>query len=456
MQDRMRICLISYNFLPVVGGAEVQAEQHARQLQALGHEVTVVTLRHRREWKRAESLGGLAVVRVSGWGIYRREGRLRTGRLTLVPVALALFLTLWRMRRHYDIIHAFQAVPPAPAAVLVGKIARKPVIMRIQNAGPDEAQRQRPEWGAALMADTLADAGWLNIAHAKKDARGGDLEILLKKSIGGRATLKQLCTSGVFFQVLSTRCIAYLTSHGIRAERTWHLPNGVDAEKFRPAPDRRPDPASAERAMICVARLVYSKGLDVLLHAWGRMMAEPGEWRAHLEPRLRLVGGGLLREQLERIVAELGIGDSVEFLGPRADIVDLLQQSWGFVLPSRYEGMPNALLEAMACGLPCVGTRVSGSEDIIADGENALLVEPEQPAQLARALRRIIEDGELAGRLGQRGRLTVLREYQQPVALERCLQFYRRLLAKDRDGRGEDGRVPGEHATGSHAVAGRS
>jgi glycosyltransferase involved in cell wall biosynthesis len=136
---------------------------------------------------------------------------------------------------------------------------------------------------------------------------------------------------------------------------------------------------------------------------------------------------------MERIVAGLGIQDSVEFLGSRADVVDLLQQSWGFVMPSRWEGMPNALLEAMACGLPCVATRVSGSEDIIADGVNGLLVEPEHPAEMAQALHRILEDTELAQRLGREGRATVIRDYQLITIVEQCLELYRRLLAGEKN-----------------------
>jgi len=95
--------------------------------------------------------------------------------------------------------------------------------------------------------------------------------------------------------------------------------------------------------------------------------------------------------------------------------------------------MPNALLEAMACGLPCVATRVSGSEDIISDGVNGLLVEPEQPAELAQALRRSIEDAELAQRLGREGRATVVRDYQLTTIVEQCLELYRRLLAGERN-----------------------
>jgi glycosyltransferase involved in cell wall biosynthesis len=239
--------------------------------------------------------------------------------------------------------------------------------------------------------------------------------------------------SNAFYRILSTRSHSYLTSHGFRAEQIVHIPGSVNTERYQPAPERRPDPARPERDITCVARLDYAKGVDVLLHAWGRMLREPAEWRAHLKPRLRLVGEGVCRAQMERIVAGLGIQDYVEFLGSRTDVVDLLQQSWGFVMPSRWEGMPNALLEAMACGLPCVATRVSGSEDIISDGVNGLLVTPEQPAEMAQALRRILEDAELAQSLGWAGRATVVRDYQLTTIVEQCLELYRRLLAGEKN-----------------------
>jgi glycosyltransferase involved in cell wall biosynthesis len=259
----------------------------------------------------------------------------------------------------------------------------------------------------------------------------------LPRAILGSAILNFLRKSSVFYQVLSTRCRPYLTSNGFRVEQIVHIPGSVDTEKFRPAPERRPDQSGPERDVICVARLDYSKGIDVLLHAWGRMLHAPAGWRAHLKPRLRIVGDGSHRPQMERIATELGILDSVEFLGLSTDILDLLQPAWAFALPSRWEGMPNALLEAMACGLPSVATRVSGSEDIIADGVNGLLVEPEQPAELAQALRRIIEDVGLAQRLGQEGRATVVHEYQLNSVVQQCLELYRRLLRSSNDGNSE-------------------
>ncbi len=428
MEDRVRICFVPFTFSPLVGGAPVQAEKQARQLLALGHDVTIVTFRHYRQWKRKETLDGLPVVRVGG--IYRRSGRLNIGRLGHLPNNVMMFLALWRLRHTYDVIHAFQLSPPA---ALAGQLAHKPVILGIQSAGPSEAQRvQLDERGAALMADTLTEEPFLKVGLRDWTAGAGDIGHLPQLPLG-KAMLDFLRKSNAFYRILSTRSHSYLTSHGFRAEQIVHIPGSVDTERFQPAPERRPDPARPERDIICVARMDYAKGVDVLLHAWGRMLCEPTEWRAHLKPRLRLVGEGVCGAQMERIVAGLGIQDSVEFLGSRADVVDLLQQSWGFVMPSRWEGMPNALLEAMACGLPCVATRVSGSEDIIADGVNGLLVEPEHPAEMAQALRRILEDAELAQRLGWEGRATVIRDYQLITIVEQCLELYRRLLAGEKN-----------------------
>jgi len=261
----------------------------------------------------------------------------------------------------------------------------------------------------------------------------GDITYLPLSTFGGHTILNFLQESDAYYQILSNRGRSYLISRGFRSEQIVHVPNGIDTTKFRPLPELRPDPTKPERNIICVARMEYDKGVDVLLHAWGRMMHASSEWDANLKPRLLLVGEGIFMPQMQRIARELGIQDSVEFLGLRTDVIDLLQQSWGFVLPSRWEGMPNALLEAMACGLPCVATRVSGSEDIISNGVNGLLVEPEQPAEMALALRSIIEDTNLAQQLGQEGYATVVRDYQLSTIVKQCLELYRHLLIKDKN-----------------------
>ena len=426
MEDNLRICYVSFWFSPSVAGAEVRAEKQARQLLAYGHDVIVVTLRHDKSWKRTEILDGLPVIRVGG--IYKRGGRLRIGRLGHLATSITICLALWRLRHSYDVIHALQLSPPA---ALAAKLLHKPIVLSVQSAGPSEMQRKQLEYGASLMADTLTNTSFLTVDDKEWMILAGDITHFTQLALGN-LMLHFLRKSDAFYQILSTRTRSYLISHGFPADRIVYIPGSVDTEKFRPSLERRPDPTRPERDIISVARLEYTKGVDVLLHAWGRMMREPAEWRMHLKPRLRLVGEGTYRAQMERIVAELGIADSVEFLGLRTDVIDLLQQAWGFVIPSRWEGMSNALLEAMACGLPCVATRVSGNEDLISDGINGLMVESERPAEMSQALRRIIENADFAQRLGTEAQATVIRDYQLSNIVEQCVQLYRRLLSQEK------------------------
>src|SRR6266567_6437661 len=149
----MRVCFVSLMFSPSVGGTQARAEKQARQLQALGHDVTVMTLRLEKLWKGVEMLDGLPVVRVGG--IYKRGGQLRTGRVGYLPIALAAFPVLWRLCSRHDLIHVFDVSPLAAVAVLIGRITQKPVIISVQNTGPSEALRAQLAREATLMADTL-------------------------------------------------------------------------------------------------------------------------------------------------------------------------------------------------------------------------------------------------------------------------------------------------------------
>lgn len=435
MERHLRICFVAFQFWPDVGGAQVQAEKQARLLQELGHDVMIITLRHERHWKAREIHRGLSIIRVGG--LYRRNGVLRVGRYGQLLLDLGVFLALWCLRSRYDLIHTLQLSPLAAVAALVGKLARKPVIIGIQSTGREEpspasvVSAQEGMLMADTLAETLTDTSFLKLRSTQGWVSGGDITSLPQTAWGGQAMLDFLCRSDAYYQILSTRSHGYLTQHCFRAAQIVQIPNGVDTEKFRPETKRSKDRAQVERRMICVARLEYAKGVDVLLHAWGRMMHMPAGWRSHLIPRLLLVGEGECMAQLVRIAAALGIQESVEFLGLRTDIAELLQQAWGFVLPSRWEGMPNALLEAMACELPCIATRVSGSEDIISTGINGLLVEPEQPAEMAQALRLVIEDTDLALRLGAEARATVVRDYELTSVVQRCLTLYADLLTRN-------------------------
>ena len=171
------------------------------------------------------------------------------------------------------------------------------------------------------------------------------------------------------------------------------LPAGVLHEDAEPA-------HGAEQEILAVARLVPQKGLDLLLRAF-----------AELDPSLRegwrvtLVGDGPERERLHRLAADLAIGDSVVFEGFRSDPFRFMQRASIFALPSRFEGMPNALLEAMAAGLPAVVSDASpGPLEMVRDGVNGLVVPTENHLAFAGALQQLIDDGGMRDRLGDAAR----------------------------------------------------
>lgn len=426
----IRVCYLAFQFWPSVGGSQTQAEKQACYLRQSGQEVIVVTLRHQKTWPREEICATFPVIRVGGW--YRRGGTLRVGRLGHILVDLLLFLTLWRLRRSYDLIHTLQLSPLAAVATIIGKITQKPVIVGVQNTGPRDHLVGFSPGGEQTRASDYQKENTCPKAVQMQGESGGDIAALQECVWGGRWMLNYLRKSEAYYQILSSRSCTYLIAHGFRPERLVHIPNGVDIQQFYPVFWQREPPVEGhERAVLCVARLEYAKGIDVLLHAWAYMLKLPAAWRATLHPRLFLAGDGARRAELEGLATELGIRESVEFLGTRHDIVQLLQHAWCFVLPSRWEGMPNALLEAMACGLPCIASRVSGSEDIIEQGHNGLLVEPEQPEQLAYALRLLIENTDLARKLGWCGYETMLAHYQLSSVVQSCLAFYDYLLTRN-------------------------
>jgi colanic acid/amylovoran biosynthesis glycosyltransferase len=135
--------------------------------------------------------------------------------------------------------------------------------------------------------------------------------------------------------------------------------------------------------------------------------------------QLSLIGGGELLGELERLVDRLGLGGRVRFLGPRRedDVIEHLDASDLFVLPSvisqdgQMEGLPNVLIEALACGLPVVTTRLSGIPELVEDGVIGALAEPGDPESLRAALQRVLDDPEAAQRWAQAGRARVEEEF---------------------------------------------
>lgn len=153
-----------------------------------------------------------------------------------------------------------------------------------------------------------------------------------------------------------------------------------------------------ELLFMTVANLRPEKGYDVLLEA-SKQIEDRG-----LPIRIAAVGRGPLRDVLHARHAELGLGERFAFLGQRDDVLQLLAGADAFVLASRHEGLPVALMEATSVGLPIIASRVGGVPQILEDGVDAILVPPADPGLLAQAMGRLAADPALRERLGKQAR----------------------------------------------------
>jgi glycosyltransferase involved in cell wall biosynthesis len=174
--------------------------------------------------------------------------------------------------------------------------------------------------------------------------------------------------------------------------------------------------------VVCVARLQREKGIDDLVEAAALLHERvPGL-------RVAVAGDGPEDERFRQAIAASGA--PVTLLGHRGDVGRLLAAADAFVLPSRHEGLPISLLEAMAAGLPSVATAVGGIPSLVDDGDSGLLVPASDPPALAAALERLAADGDLARRLGGEARRVVERDHSPAAVAGEYAAIYEELAAR--------------------------
>lgn len=206
--------------------------------------------------------------------------------------------------------------------------------------------------------------------------------------------------------------------------RVFTVPNGVDTQRYghvvdRGAVRRRVGIPGEARVLIVVAKLMEQKGHVYLLRAL------PAILERHPDLHVLLVGDGPLRSAISTSIAQLRGADRVHRVGNRHDVGDLLAASDVFVLPSLWEGLPMALLEAMATGLPVVATSVSGSGQVVVDGESGMLVTPGDEIALSGAITRLLDNPDRAQHMGRAARERVERFYSARAQASRLAEIYR-------------------------------
>ncbi|WP_257456411.1 glycosyltransferase [Archangium lipolyticum] len=266
---------------------------------------------------------------------------------------------------------------------------------------------------AAKLAGTKVIVGRLDLAHWHGAARREVLRGLTRMAdhvVGNAEAIRQMLVE----------------EEGLPPERVSVIPNGLDLKRFgarvreglkAPLPDTKGAPV-----VVHVANMNHPvKRQEDLLQALAMLRRE-----GHV-PHAFLVGDGPRRPEMERLAGQLGLSDTVHFLGHRSDVPAIYARADFGVLCSTAEGMSNAVMEGMAAGLPMVVTRVGGNPELVADGERGLVVPPLQPEAMAGAFRRLLADRELGKRMGAEARTFVERELSLERLVRRHDALYRRV-----------------------------
>lgn len=212
----------------------------------------------------------------------------------------------------------------------------------------------------------------------------------------------------------------------IRASRVSVIYNGIDTNEFKRISIKREgfpiNPAPSVVGM--VARLDSQKGHRYFLEAASQVVKDiPGV-------KFLVVGDGPLKEKLRTQTTKLGLSKDVIFTGPARDIPQILDTLDLFVLPSLWEGLPSVILEAMAAGKPVVATAVGGIPEIVKDGQMSLLVPPRDPDALAQAIIKLLQNKELAQRMGQAGRRWVKDHFTIDKTVAQTEEIYDSLITQ--------------------------
>jgi len=378
----MRILIINSEYPPIGGGAGNASEFLARELVAAGHDVQVLTAAY-ADLPRTERRGGVQIQRI--WAFRRKLDRSSAvEQIVFMLVSTLRTLSLLPKSRP-DVIVAFFGIPSGLAAWGANVLAGVPYIVSLRGGDVpgfrpyDFARYHRLAAPLIRMIWRRAQMIVANSAGLAELARAFDADV-------------PLCVipNGVDLQKYAPD----KTSEVLTRE----LPAEMELQRLRKSQDAPP-------RLLFVGRLVYQKGLDLLFKALAELHAHPWE--------LCLVGDGPQRPRLESFAEKNQITARVRFANwlDGSALLEEYHQSNLFVFPSRHEGMPNAVLEAMACGLPVIASHIAGNEELVVNGETGLLIPPEDVDALQQALAQLLVDPERCKRMGAAGRQRVEAHY---------------------------------------------
>lgn len=376
-----------------VGGAQKLLLEQAGWFQSQGHNVTVIFFYDRdnlfEKWK------GIYSFEITNLNAFDKQA----GGLRSLPRLLSGLSKLWQIlkRGYFDAIITFthdSNILGMPLAKLAGIPARV----------------------GTHLGEIRGMSAWRERLHTFLVNRGV-IQTLVASSA---RTKNNAIAAGVQPQrikVIYNAIMPFDISHAAR-------------EPVRQRLGLKPD----DVLFLAVGRLVYEKGHEFLVEAMSAVAKE--------DPRAVAVicGAGPLRDQLQAQIAELNLQEKVKLIGQWDDITELLSAADVFVLPSRWEGLPMALLEGMMAGLPVIAARVEGVDEVVVPGEHGRLTALESPVELAQAILQLLRSPQDRQRMGKAARERVMNSYTTDRMCEAYLQAIEQGLRKEKAHEVETGR----------------
>ena len=373
----MRLLFLNSEYPPVGGGAGNASANLARQLVEMGSEVIVITSAF-KDLPKDEVLQGVRILRGPA-------SRTRVDRSDALEQTVFIVGALWRSLRlmsqyRPDVVLAFFGVPSGVVAWMLKILYRTPYVVSLRG-GDVPGFRPYDFWLYHKIAAPVLRVIWHGASAVVANSTG-------------LRDLARAFDSTVDIPV---------------------VPNGVEVERFA-----SPHRTWTSPRILSVGRIVHQKGLDVAMMALAGLKDLDWQWR--------IVGDGPQLPVLEGMIQEQALDGRVHFLGwqKAQELQGEYAEANLFLFPSRDEGMPNAVLEAMASGLPVVATRISGNEELILDGETGVLVPLEDGAALRETLRQLISDSSRRERMGRAGRERARRNFGWQSAARQYLSLLER------------------------------
>lgn len=362
----MNIIMVINSFFPLVGGAERQAQRISEALVNRGHKVTVLT-RHHRNLEEKVDINGVNIIRI------------KVGNINKIKPIIFLIKTLIFVRKNkkkIDIVHGHSLNAPGLIVALIRKYFKIPVVVKIAGGG---------------------------------DKTGCEIIKMNNSGIKGKLKVKIMNKYIDKFIAISKSIEKDLEIVGTSKHQVEYLPNGIDMNLFHKSS------LESRRDFLYLGRLESVKGIDILLKAWMNIIKE----NENFPHKLYIAGNGSLKNSIP-------IDPSIKYLGNVSDVKKIILQNEFFILPSRYEGISNALLEAMALERVIIASNVGGNPDLISNNVTGYLFESENIKELKSIIWRVVSEKKERD-VGRRAREFLEENYNLEKNVSKLEKLYQEI-----------------------------